>query len=45
VRYDALATGPVEHWNLPEAEHTHAIRTQRAAYEQRVTAFFAAALK
>jgi hypothetical protein len=44
LRYDAVATGPVDHWNLPEAEHTRAIRQERAAYERRVTAFLNAAL-
>jgi pimeloyl-ACP methyl ester carboxylesterase/uncharacterized membrane protein HdeD (DUF308 family) len=45
VRYEAAATGPVEHWNLSGAEHTHAIRTDREAYEQRVVGFIGAALK
>jgi hypothetical protein len=44
VLYDEAARGPVEHWNLPDAEHTHAIRSHAAAYERRVAAFFAAAL-
>ena len=44
LRYDAVATGPVEHWNLPQADHTRAIRQEREAYERRVTAFFNAAL-
>jgi pimeloyl-ACP methyl ester carboxylesterase len=42
--YDAAATGPVEHWNLPGAEHTRAIRTDREAYEKRVVDFLNAAL-
>jgi uncharacterized protein len=42
--YDDAATGPVEHWNLPAAEHTRGIRTERAAYERRVSGFFNAAL-
>jgi pimeloyl-ACP methyl ester carboxylesterase len=45
VRYEAAATGPVEHWNLPGAEHTRAIRTEREAYERRVVGFLNAALK
>ena len=45
VKYDrAAGSRPVEHWNLPEAGHTGAIRDTPAAYERRVTAFFAAAL-
>ena len=45
VRYDRAAGGrPVEHWNLPEAGHTGAIRDAAPAYERRVTAFFDAAL-
>jgi pimeloyl-ACP methyl ester carboxylesterase len=42
--YDEAARGPVEHWNLPAAQHTHAIRTE-PAYEQRVVGFFNAALR
>jgi alpha-beta hydrolase superfamily lysophospholipase len=42
--YDEAAAAPVEHWNLPAAEHTHAIRTE-PAYERRVVGFFNAALK
>ena len=35
------AGGPnVEHWNLPDATHTAAIRQEADAYEARVTAFF-----
>ena len=45
VKYDRDAGGrPVEHWNLPDAGHTGAIRQAAPAYEQRVTAFFDAAL-
>ncbi|HEX6620537.1 MAG TPA: CocE/NonD family hydrolase, partial [Solirubrobacteraceae bacterium] len=45
VEYDrAAGSRPVDHWNLPEAGHTGAIRDAPAAYERRVTAFFAAAL-
>jgi predicted alpha/beta hydrolase len=45
VLYDAAARGPVEHWNLPGAQHTEAIHSHAAAYERRVTRFFAAALR
>jgi uncharacterized protein len=45
VRYDRAAAGrPVEHWNVPDAGHTAAIRDAAPAYERRVTAFFDAAL-
>ena len=45
VKYDRDAGNrPVEHWNLPYAHHTGAIRYAPAAYERRVTAFFDAAL-
>ena len=44
--YDTAAgDAPVEHWNLPEAEHTRAIRQYPAAYEQRVVGFIDAALR
>ena len=36
VRYDGVAAGPVEHWNLPDATHTHGLREQPEAYERRV---------
>jgi uncharacterized protein len=40
VHYDEVAgDGPVEHWNLPDANHTDAIYEQRDVYEQRVVAF------
>jgi pimeloyl-ACP methyl ester carboxylesterase len=45
LRYDAVAGAAVEHWNLPEADHTRAIRQEREAYEQRVVGFLNAALK
>ncbi len=45
LRYDAVAGGAVEHWNLPEAEHTRAIRQEREAYERRVVGFLNAALR
>jgi pimeloyl-ACP methyl ester carboxylesterase len=44
-RYDAAAGGAVEHWNLPAAEHTHAIRQERVAYERRVVGFLNDALR
>jgi len=44
VLYDEAATGPVEHWNLPGAQHTHAIREHPEEYERRVVGFFNAAL-
>jgi uncharacterized protein len=44
VIYDQAASGPVEHWNLPSAQHTRAIRQQAAEYERRVVAHFDAAL-
>ena len=41
-RYFASRGGPtVEHWNLPRASHASAIRTERKAYERRVTDFLA----
>ena len=44
VLYDEAAGASVEHWNLPDAVHTHAIRSHRADYEQRVVSFLDAAL-
>ena len=45
VKYDrAAGSRPVEHWNLPDAGHTGAIRDAAPAYERRVTAFFDRAL-
>ena len=45
VKYDRDAGDrPVEHWNLPAAGHTGAIRDAAPAYERRVTAFFDRAL-
>ena len=41
---DAAGDAPVEHWNLPEADHTRAIRQYPAAYERRVVSFLDAAL-
>jgi uncharacterized protein len=39
VLYDREAQGPVEHWNLPRADHTGALRQAPAAYERRVVGF------
>ena len=44
VHYDDVAGPAVEHWNLPEAQHTHAIREHAAEYEQRVVGFLNEAL-
>jgi len=44
VLYDEAARGPVEHWNLPDAHHTDAIREHAAEYERRVVGFFDSAL-
>ena len=45
VKYDRDAgERPVEHWNLPDAGHTGAIRDAAPAYERRVTAFLRRAL-
>ena len=43
--YDAAAGDAVEHWNLPEAHHTRAIREQPEDYERRVVGFLSAALR
>jgi hypothetical protein len=40
VLYQRAATGPVEHWNLPTAHHTRAIREHPEGYERRVVSFF-----
>ncbi len=45
VLYDDAAGGNVEHWNLPDSQHTHAIRTHPEEYERRVVGFFDAALR
>jgi uncharacterized protein len=46
AKYDRDAgSRPVEHWNLPNATHTAAIRQAAHQYERRVTAFFDAALR
>jgi fermentation-respiration switch protein FrsA (DUF1100 family) len=44
VLYDEAGGGAVEHWNLPGAHHTRAIRQERHAYERRVVSFLDAAL-
>ena len=45
VKYDrAAGSRPVEHWNLPDAHHTGAIRDAAPEYERRVTEFFDRAL-
>jgi alpha-beta hydrolase superfamily lysophospholipase len=45
VHYERAANGRVEHWNLPRADHTRAIRQEPAAYERRVVGFLDAALR
>jgi uncharacterized protein len=44
VLYEEAARGDVEHWNLPDAQHTHAIHSHREAYERRVVGFLNEAL-
>jgi uncharacterized protein len=45
VHYDEVAgDAPVEHWNLPDANHTDAIYEQREQYERRVVDFLDAEL-
>jgi fermentation-respiration switch protein FrsA (DUF1100 family) len=44
VLYDAAAGDAVEHWNVPDATHTHAIRSHPQEYERRVLALFNATL-
>jgi hypothetical protein len=44
-RYARLAGANAEHWNLPRASHTHAIHSDRAAYERRVLSFLGAHLR
>ena len=41
VLLDAAAGDNVEHWNLPEAGHTSAVRDFPREYEARVTAYLA----
>jgi uncharacterized protein len=45
VLYEKAGRGRVEHWNLPEAHHTAAIREERAQYERRVVGFLDDALR
>jgi hypothetical protein len=45
VMYDRVGNPDVEHWNLPDAHHTAAIRESGGAYEARVTDFLARALR
>jgi uncharacterized protein len=45
VLYDKTGRGRVEHWNLPDAHHTAAIREERAQYERRVVGFLDDALR
>ena len=40
VMYNRVGNPDVEHWNLPKASHTAAIKQEAEAYEARVTAFF-----
>jgi hypothetical protein len=40
VLYDQAGGRRVEHWNLPDAHHTAAIRDSAEEYERRVVAFF-----
>jgi predicted alpha/beta hydrolase len=42
--YERVASPSVEHWNVPDAEHTRAIRSHRREYERRVAGFFDRAL-
>jgi uncharacterized protein len=44
VRYAAVAGDRAEHWNLPDAHHTDALREHASAYEQRVVGFLDEAL-
>ena len=45
VLYDKVGNPAVEHWNLPDAHHTAAIREHRPEYERRVVAFFDQAMQ
>jgi dienelactone hydrolase len=42
--YEHAAGGPVEHWNLPDVEHTRGLRDRPQQYARRVATFFATAL-
>jgi hypothetical protein len=44
VLYERAAGGRVEHWNLPDASHTRAIREEPQQYERRVMSFLDEAL-
>jgi pimeloyl-ACP methyl ester carboxylesterase len=44
VLYDAAARGPVEHWNLPGAQHTRGIHAEPEQYSRRVVDLFDRAL-
>jgi fermentation-respiration switch protein FrsA (DUF1100 family) len=41
----ARGDAPVEHWSLPDAQHTRAIRERPADYERRVVSFLDAELR
>jgi fermentation-respiration switch protein FrsA (DUF1100 family) len=43
--YAQRSHGRAQLWEVPDAGHTHALRVHPAAYEARVTRFFAAALR
>jgi uncharacterized protein len=45
VLYARAAHGRFEHWNLPNADHTRAIRQAPAEYERRVVGFLDAKLR
>jgi hypothetical protein len=45
VRYAEVARASTQHWNLPDAHHTAALREHPAEYERRVVAFFDEALR
>ena len=44
VLYEKVGNPMVEHLNLPDATHTHAIHDAPRIYERRVTSFFDDAL-
>jgi hypothetical protein len=43
--YERAAAGRVRHWNIPDADHTHAIHQFPAEYEHRVVGLFDDALR
>ena len=45
VLYERVARGRVEHWNVPDAHHTRAIREHAREYERRVVGFLDEALR